>query len=134
MEDSNDLAHRIAANQAKWCRHYTGTQNATCKAGVNYQELVGGRSLGWGRHLPCIRSNTDTVSCAHLAWPTAEDLAAKEAALTEHIERMRERAEAGQCIHCGAAIERKVQVDRSIYAEPCGCRLGTGRLTRELRG
>ncbi len=35
--------------------------------------------------------------------------------------------EATNCIHCGADVERFVQVRRSYYAEPCGCRQGQGK-------
>jgi hypothetical protein len=31
------------------------------------------------------------------------------------------------CIHCGAVIERKRQVGRSVYAAPCGHRQYQGK-------
>ena len=35
------------------CVHFTGIQNETCKAGINYRTLVGGPDLGWARKIPC---------------------------------------------------------------------------------
>jgi len=35
-------------------------------------------------------------------------------------------AEAGICPICQTPIERKKQVGRCVYAEPCGCRLWQG--------
>lgn len=32
----------------------------------------------------------------------------------------------GVCCHCDTPIEREVQVGRSVYGEPCGCRLFQG--------
>ncbi len=35
------------------CKHFTGpVHNKTCKAGVNYRELVGGPDLGWMARMP----------------------------------------------------------------------------------
>lgn len=41
------------ASEMRMCKHYTGTHAKTCKAGVNYRQLVGGLDLGWGTRLPC---------------------------------------------------------------------------------
>ncbi len=47
------------------CAHFTGIQNAVCKAGVNIRELVGGADLGWAARLPCLLMDADkcTTPC-----------------------------------------------------------------------
>jgi hypothetical protein len=35
----------------------------------------------------------------------------------------------GACVRCGTPMVAQRQVGRCIYVEPCGCRLGQGRLT-----
>jgi hypothetical protein len=37
------------------------------------------------------------------------------------------RLVAGDCSHCGAAVEKRVQVGPCVYGEPCGHRLYQGR-------
>ena len=43
---------------------------------------------------------------------------------------IKELQEGKKCPRCHEPIERKKQIGMSIYAHPCGCRLGTGRLPR----
>jgi hypothetical protein len=39
-------------------------------------------------------------------------------------------AEGKECPHCHTTIERKEQIGRCIYAQPCGHRLYQGKLRR----
>jgi hypothetical protein len=68
------------------CKHFTGFQNGTCKAGVNYRELVGGPDLGWAARLGCIKDsplNKPPLSeCAKFEEPTKEEVEAWELDIT----------------------------------------------------
>lgn len=43
----------IAEKKRRRCKHFNGTTNATCDAGVNYLELSGGDPHGYACRLPC---------------------------------------------------------------------------------
>ena len=51
------------------------------------------------------------------------------AAITAWFAAAKARDARGECWHCGTPMTAKVQVGPCIYVEPCGCRLGQGRLT-----
>jgi hypothetical protein len=51
------------------------------------------------------------------------------AALDAWIATALARDARGACVRCGTPMTAKRQVGRCIYVEPCGCRLGQGRLT-----
>lgn len=70
------------------CKHWHGSVNDVCKAGVNWQEVTGGPQLGIMRRCPCI--NTEhAAKCDLHALPTPEELAAEEAEweriLAQHV-------------------------------------------------
>ena len=52
----------------------------------------------------------------------------RTAAFAAWLAQMVERDRRGECWHCGTHLTAKRQVGPCIYAEPCGCRLGQGRL------
>lgn len=60
------------------CKHFTGIQNKTCKAGISYRELCGGENLGWAVRIPCFArfSVPPTVLCHKKIAVTKEDEAA----------------------------------------------------------
>jgi hypothetical protein len=51
-----------------------------------------------------------------------------DAAVTEWLQQATLHRARQECIQCGTKITAKIQVGRCIYVEPCGCRLGQGRL------
>lgn len=77
------------------CIHYTGIQHECCKAGVNYELLVGGKSNGWGLRLPCwtstMKNAQDVVkaSCGLYQDPTDKQIADDDAETKAFLERMK---------------------------------------------
>jgi len=69
----------------RWCRHYNGMLNETCKAGVNYRALAGNADatplnlLG----LPCVLISSATP-CASLDRPTVAEAQAEEDEFMQH--------------------------------------------------
>ena len=70
----------------KECKHFTGTMQETCKAGINYRSLVGGPDAGWLARLPCVTIKLSRVekqvTCLSYATLTAEERAAEEQLFT----------------------------------------------------
>ena len=53
----------------------------------------------------------------------------QEAEIRAWLAEAKARDARGECFHCGTPMTAKRQVGPCIYVEPCGCRLGQGRLT-----
>lgn len=53
----------------------------------------------------------------------------QEAEITAWLAEAIARNARGACWHCGTPMTAQRQVGPCIYVEPCGCRLGQGRLT-----
>lgn len=64
-----------------FCKHFTGTQHATCKAGVAYDAVTLGKGTAQ-RSIPCIgdKHNPLGASCELCVFPTPEEIAAEEEA------------------------------------------------------
>jgi len=71
--------------------YFNGAFNKDCNAGVNYQKLVGSAEPGYARRLPCFTLNPKDqhVICVHYRLPTQEELAAFEADIQAHLDRMK---------------------------------------------
>ena len=74
------LAEQIGGS----CKHFTGVQNDTCKAGVNYLALAGGNRTGYACRLPCTgdegcswAKEEKVVPCALREWWTPEEVQAQ---------------------------------------------------------
>lgn len=67
------------------CIHYTGAQSDSCKAGVQYESLTGGKVSGWGLMLPCWTStmkhasDVQKVKCEKYQAPTDAEIAQEKA-------------------------------------------------------
>jgi hypothetical protein len=117
------------------CKHFTGIQNATCKRGVNYEELVGGGRTGIGCRIPCTGDNgcahapnIKVVPCALREFPTPEEVQAEEEMIQVEIEKQLTNLATDICPDCERPIEEYRQVGRSVYASPCGHRLYQGKV------
>jgi hypothetical protein len=124
MKRESKTGHEQIVEQAlNRCQHFNGLMNDVCRAGVAYREVGGA-----GRW-PCLRSmHGEEVECPQRQWTTSEQAESEADRADAYIRQMNERAARNECWHCGKPIQKKVQVGRCIYAEPCGCRLGQGRL------
>ena len=111
------------------CEHFNGLINAVCRAGVTYTDVRVGSTRPYA--FPCLVSEVHqpaTTTCERAKFLTDDEAKAREAEIRGHAEARAERERAGFCGQCGTKVERKAQVGRCIYNEPCGCRLGQGRL------
>ncbi len=111
------------------CEHFNGLINAVCRAGVTYTDVRDESTRPYA--FPCLVSEVHqpaTTTCERAKFLTDDEAKAREAEIRGHAEARAERERAGFCGQCGAKVERKAQVGRCIYNEPCGCRLGQGRL------
>jgi hypothetical protein len=106
------------------CRHFTGVGLGTCAAGVSYQSVKDTTVRPY--RFPC--SSPDSATrCAFAHYYTADELAAQEQEMDEAARRMADDLKHGRCPECHQPVERRVQVGRCVYGEPCGHRLYQGR-------
>lgn len=110
------------ADRTKKCKHFNGIQNDTCKAGINYHELLG-TGVGCFAHMPCFSQGE--VECGKRDLYTAEESEEYEKELEQHIEEFLGRMKRHEC-DCGAKVQSYKQVGHCVYREPCGHRLGQG--------
>lgn len=70
------------------CKHFNGVlgsrEGATCRAGVNYREHVGGEDIGWVLGLPCTlrypsKMIREVIPCALRELPSKEEVEKEEA-------------------------------------------------------
>lgn len=76
----------------RYCKHYCGTVECVCEAGVNLRKHVGGPDDGWAARLPCNsllgqRDPAAVVSCDKYEEPTPEEIADEEAFMAEMMNR-----------------------------------------------
>lgn len=119
------VAYRI-----RKCKHFNGIQHGQCLAGVRYDKFAPGclPCLPWPGDGPRIQQ---PEPCSKLEHPTREEAEATERAIDQRIGQRLADIRAGLCPHCRRPVERRRQVGPCIYAEPCGHRLGQGRLRRK---
>lgn len=117
------------------CVHFNGVQNRTCEAGVAYDLFRRKDEAGTQTHsMPCLRflhersaeGGRPIAPCELLRWPTDEEVAAEVAESDEALAAFLGKLASDVCPHCDRKIERKQQVGRCVYADPCGHRLYQG--------
>lgn len=125
------LAEQISGK----CKHFTGIQHDTCKAGVNYLGLVGGVRTGIGCKIPCTGDkgcahapDIAVVPCALREFPTPEEVEAEEAEIREALAQALSEMAEGICTTCHTKIKHYDQVGRCVYARPCGHRQYQGKV------
>lgn len=70
------------------CKHYNGTVNSCCNAGVNYKSVTqSGVGVAFNR-LPCFAKNGLSGLCTEVAYPDEREMAESEAAIAEYVEKM----------------------------------------------
>ena len=104
--------------------------NKTCRLGIAYASVEGEQRGPY--RFPCLKENwtdpTRTDLCPSAEYRTEEQAKAKADETMAHIRARFEREAAGFCGQCDQRVERKAQIGPCIYNEPCGCRVGQGRL------
>lgn len=106
---------------ANGCRHFNGIQNETCEAEIAYLQFLNENYP----QFPCIARPDGTFSgaCPAFAWKSENEIASKEKAIREAVEKHIQMLADNLCPECGSPIEHKRQVGRCVYAAPCGHRL-----------
>lgn len=94
------------------CRHFTGYQTGTCKAGKVYRDVVGGEEFGWAARLPCLPESglrkEPVASCDRYEPKTAEEIVAEDLAVEARSE----------CLVMAIGIIREQKKPRGIIACP----------------
>lgn len=109
------------------CTHYTGSQHTVCELGIAYARFGPTRWPCWTATPWETRERL--ALCPQFVLPTQEALDAAKAETDAWIQHAIDRDTRGECFQCGTPMHAKRQVGPCIYVEPCGCRLGQGRLT-----
>lgn len=111
------------------CDHFNGIINDVCRAGVRYDDVRDTSTTPY--RFPCLISEGRYApgACDRAKFMTDDEAQAIEAEIRARAQARVDREKAGFCGQCGAKVERKAQVGPCIYNEPCGCRLGQGRLS-----
>lgn len=126
---------RPLRGQINKCKHFNGLINEQCNAGVAYQDVMG-RTASSTITYPCFREELGcSTQCAQAVYPTEEELDKREQEINAHVLAfVTELHEGKTCPRCHKPIEKREQIGQSIYAYPCGCRLGMGSLKKEGEG
>lgn len=125
------------------CKHYRGAVvNDTCRAGINYLDIVGGNETGWFYKIPCMKEHAVEVACGAREFPTEEEVAEfnkwtdeRTTLTTEAHRRCRESAIAGgwkkgrqhsgvvQCPACDQQLKYSMAYNGHVWAqcETPGC-------------
>lgn len=123
MSENDDLRERVYLRALNKCLHFNGVQHGTCKAGVAYKDIW--HDPNGGSSTPC--HDKACTRCPKQQFPTPEQAREEADKWEKLVEEATRRIKEGLCHECGAKVEKKVQVGRCVYAEPCGHRLYQGR-------
>jgi len=98
------------------CIHYTGSINEVCSAGVKYHDVIDKTTTP--HSLPCIGSyNPGGATCEKCQLPTAEEIAADEAALKQRIEGIG-KARSAIVVACGGHWKKGVPGSNGVIDCP----------------
>lgn len=112
-----------------FCRHYTGMMNKSCDAGVEYNSIKSIEDTYPPVTWHCYNPNA-VVKCPLYEEHTPEELEEQKKQIAAALVRMAGfwGGDSDECPQCGGTIEAAEQVGRCVYARPCGCRVGQGKL------
>lgn len=114
--------------KANKCRHFNGTINDACEAGVKYESVRQPRAAGQGANLPCLKDRSDGCYCEKLSFKTDEEI---EAEIEEVMKRFNDTHEARKAIveHLGGPWKKGMAGASGEI--PCpACKSGTLRFSR----
>jgi hypothetical protein len=136
MQTTKTVEERRAAmkeRRAKTCKHFNGLQNEICKLGIRYDtvndfppELADEPPFFRETHF-CFAYQKCSTVCAKREFYTAEELEARDKESHERLRQFSEDYKNNICPNHKTPMT-KTQIGRCIYAMPCGCRLGQGKL------
>lgn len=109
------------------CKHFTGTINDQCAAGVEYATVRGPADERPYR-IACFRDDQFKTGkplpeCSRRCWRTPEEVDAEVAESRAAIQKMLDDVAAGRCHVCGKPAEPSRISGRCKYAA-CGHRIG----------
>ncbi len=114
------------------CKHYTGSINETCDAGVKYADVRKDNQPDPGYSLPCIaKYNHAGATCEKCQLPTAAEIAADEAAMRLWVEQVGQ-ARAAIVAHLGGPWKKGTpggsgQIDCPVCQQPSALRFSRSR-------
>lgn len=78
--------------KANRCKHFNGTINDACDAGVNYKQLAGEPEYGYATRLPCFTDNpfgkgAVKAACDKFCLPSAEEIRERENEIKKTLEQ-----------------------------------------------
>lgn len=99
------------------CKHFNGTTNNSCEAGVIYAAVITRKGGEWARY-PCFANHESPVVCSHREFLTRDEA---EAELAETLTRLRRMASARTAIvnHVRAQGLKPVNVAGAMACPIC---------------
>lgn len=112
-------ARSFEEQERGWCRHFRGALAKTCEAGHVMADMP--------RPLPCLDFSRNWGQCPDHGVRSDEEIAERKRQSDEALTRYLTKLAGGLCPECDAPVKQRKQVERCVYAEPCGHRLYQGR-------
>jgi ribosomal protein S27AE len=117
------------SNSDKWCKHYNGLNNDSCKVGVQYS-VIGTDNKGLaGYHCLSMKATKQCENHELRTQQEIDDINQQIAVYVMKSNKLWTREET-ECPKCGKEVTSARQVGRCVYAS-CGCRMGQGELHEE---
>jgi hypothetical protein len=119
--------------KANECRHFNGTRNTQCKAGVTYDEISRKATEGLTGsmlRLPCHRAVEAEYPCPHLSRLSDEEVAAEDEKLRKYVDEIVPKMQTVRAAIIAQLTERgqlKQSVTGAIVCPACNA--GTVRYT-----
>lgn len=115
----------------RWCRHYRALADyTTCEKGIPFASVKVDRGKhSASRQWPCVDPDV-RYACPAFEGYTAAEVEAEEQWIADFVTRHNAlfSRDSDICPHCGKQVAALEQVVGSVYARPCGCRQGRGRV------
>jgi hypothetical protein len=112
---------------ANACRYFNGIGNEYCEAKVKYTDVIQYPNDRPSVH-PCFKENNISFSCTKAAFYTEEEVQQEVKKIDDLFAQVTSDLQNNICPTCKQPIEKRKQVGRCVYANPCGHRLYQGRI------
>lgn len=111
------------------CRHFTGIHRPPCEKGVHYDDIVSIHEDAPRRRFYCIDSDASNQCSLYEPYTKAE-LKLRDDYIRNFLDNLETfwDRRTTTCPHCKQHVTDCEQVGRCVYARPCGCRVGQGKL------